>query len=145
MVPNQSARVNQTSGGGEDEPTVVNFEPGAFLQLLDEVETLEKRIGAGDMTKKQLLRVRIDEARAAVGSGTAQFDEARWSSLDADRLNELFTRLIELRDELNNGRNTRTTLSHRDSTLGEAISRKSIVWLAIFVFIFAATLLSLLR
>lgn len=78
-------------------------------------------------------------------SGSEKFDSERWSRLSGERQRELQEQLILAREAL-------LDLARRagpEGTGGVAetttLSARSVIWLAIFGFIFAATLLSLIR
>jgi hypothetical protein len=133
------------SSSWKDEFTVANIEPKVILQLLDEVETFMRINGVQDMTKRKLLELRINGLSAAVSGETAEFDATRWSRLSGGRQNEILTRLTAVRDELINSKNVQSSRPDNDATFSDGVSNKSVIWLAIFGVIFAATLLSLIR
>jgi hypothetical protein len=136
---------HSNSTSWKDDPEVAKVDPDVILQLLKEVEHLEKMNGVGDMTKGKLLELTISDLRTAVSGGTAEFDAARWSCLSPERQDELSKRLTGARDALLNGADTRASRPVNDTLPGDGVSNRSIIWLAIFGFIFAATLLSLIR
>jgi len=87
---------------------------------------------------------RIHEARSAIMGGPV-FDPVRWSQLSADKQKDLLDRLTMVRDGLL-VKNSVEDAKHSNYLLHrEGESKQSIIWLAIFGFIFAATLLSLIR
>lgn len=122
---------------------VSNVEPKVIVQLLAEVETFMKVNAVHGMAKKKLLELRINDVRTAVSGGGAEFDAARWSRLSGARQDELLARLTAIRNDLINGINI--SPSTDDTMFGAGVSTKSVIWLAIFGFIFVATLLSLIR
>ncbi len=129
----------------KDALTVSNIEPKVILQLLEEVETFMRINGVQGMTKRKLLELKINNVRAAVTGGTAEFEATRWSRLSGGRQNEIFTQLTAVRDELINSKNVKSSHPADDPAFRENVSNKSVIWLAILGFIFAATLLSLIR
>jgi hypothetical protein len=121
---------------------VANVEPRVIQQLLAQVEDLEKEIkGVGPVENKSQ-QCKVDEIRSAVIGG-ATFDPSRWSELSADKQSELSKQLTLICDKL---LDVSRRNDARPPTLEQnGVSRQSIIWLAIFGFIFAATLLSLVR
>lgn len=122
---------------------MANVEPRVIQQLLAQVEDLEKATkGVGPVENKSR-QSKVDEIRSAVIGG-ATFNPSRWSELSADKQSELSKQLTLIRDQL-------LDVSGRDDarlpTLeqNDGVPKQSIIWLAIFGFIFAATLLSLVR
>ena len=130
---------------GKDQLTVANVEPKVILQLLGEIENLEKMDGVSEMTKGELLGLRIDKVRAAVSGGTVGFDATRWSRLSDERQTEIHAQLAAVRDELGNGVHVQTPRPVTDIIPADGGWDKSMIWLTIFGVIFAATLLSLIR
>jgi len=124
---------------------VQNIDPGSIQTLLDDLERLKAMTGAftGDRSSG-LDGGEFDQARAAVLAESENFDSERWSRLSGRRQRELQQQLIMARGAL-------LDLAHRarfDGTTGvteTTPSARSVIWLAIFGFIFAATLLSLIR
>jgi len=122
---------------------VENVDPGAIQTLLDDIERLKAMITA--LTGPSGLKNgQFDQARATVLASSEKFDSDRWSRLSGQRQRELQEQLIRAREAL-------LDLARRAGSDGAgqvvetALSARSVVWLAIFGFIFAATLLSLIR
>ena len=124
---------------------MANVEPKVILQLLGEVDNSENIDGVSDMTKGKLVELRINAIRVAMKSRTARFDAARHSRLSAGRQKEIFSRLTAVGDELIDGVSLRTPRPVADTEPGDSVSNKSIIWLTVFGFIFAAILLALIR
>ena len=124
---------------------VENVDPGAIQTLLEDVERLKTMITAFTGSRpSELADGQFDQARAAVLAGSEKFDSERWSRLSGQRQRELQEQLLQAREVL-------LDLAHRarsDGTSGvveTTLSARSVIWLAICGFIFAATLLSLIR
>jgi len=125
------------------ETSVDNVDPSAIQILLDDVERLKAMItainGANALEGNEL-----DPVRAAGLAGGEKLDSAEWSRLSVQRQHELQEQLILTREALL----TMARRASRDSAaeaMEGAVSGRSVIWLAIFGFIFAATLLSLIR
>jgi len=116
---------------------VANVEPKIISQLLGEVDNSENIDGVSDMTKGKLLELRINAMRAAMNSRTARFD--------AVRQKEKFTRLTAVHEELIDNDPLQTPRPVADTDPRDSVSNKSIIWLTVFGFIFAAILLALIR
>jgi hypothetical protein len=115
-------------------------------ELLDEVENLERKIkGMVNMGNGKLRTSKIREVRAAVVGEAVDFDASQWSKLSADKQKKLLKRLTALRNELLDISGAEDWRQPSYLPPGEDGSKQSIIWLAIFGFIFAATLLSLIR
>jgi hypothetical protein len=135
-----------SNGREKDRQTVANIKPSVMQNLLDEVEKLEKMTSVITQPRRdQLPNTKINEVRAAVFGGTAKVDPARWLQLNEQKQHELKEQLTMMRDTL-------LTVARQDEqktpgyfTDNETASTSAIIWLAIFGFIFAATLLSLIR
>lgn len=114
-------------------------------RLLDEVERLECELrGSGNMETVKINENSIHEARSAIIGGPV-FDPGRWSQLSADKQKALLDRLTMVRDGLL-AKNSVEDAKHSNYLLQrEGESKQSVIWLAIFGFIFAATLLSLIH
>jgi hypothetical protein len=129
----------------KDHNNVANVDPSVIRTLLDDIERLRKTIiGFTGSRSSRLEDSKLDKVRGAVLGGAAQFDSAQWYRLSEQRQKDLQEQLIMVRDTLldvarREGRDEPSGISD-----GSA-STKSIIWLAIFGFIFAATLLSLIR
>lgn len=136
----------QSNERKEDRQTVANIKPSVIQKLLDEVERLEGMAGGLIHRRSDKFpEIRLNEVRAAVFGGAAKFDPARWMQLNEQKQHELKEQLTMMRDTL-------LTVARQDEqktpgyfTDNEAASTRAIIWLAIFGFIFAATLLSLIR
>lgn len=121
-----------------------NVDPGAIQTLLDDIERLRAMITLTGSRPYGLDGGQFDRARAAVLSGSEKFDSERWSRLSGQRQRELQEQLITTREAL-------LDLARRARSDGAAgvaettLSARSMIWLAICGFIFAATLLSLIR
>lgn len=124
---------------------MANVEPKVILQSLGKVDNSENIDGISDMTKGKWLELRINPMRVAVKSRTAGFDAGRHSRLSAGRQKEKFSRLTAVRDELIYGVPLQTPRPVADTEPGDSVSNKSIIWLTVFGFIFAAILLALIR
>ena len=116
---------------------MANVEPKVILQLLGEVDNSENIDGVSNLTKGKLLELRINAMRAAMNSRTAGFD--------AVRQKEEFSRLTAAGDELIDGDPLQTPRPVTDTDPRDSVSNKSIIWLTVFGFIFAAILLALIR
>ena len=124
---------------------MANVEPIVIQQLLAEVESLERALkGVGEMKTNKLKRSKISEVRSAVIGGTA-FDANRWSELGADKQSQLLKRLTLIRDELLHVNGTDAARPSDYFVQEDGVSKRAIIWLAVFGSIFAATLLSLIR
>jgi len=128
----------------KDHNNVANVDPSVIRTLLDDIERLKTIIDFTGSRSSRLEDSKLDKVRAAVLGGAAQFDSAQWYRLSEQRQKDLQEQLIMVRDTLldvarREGRDEPSGISD-----GSA-STKSIIWLAIFGFIFAATLLSLIR
>jgi hypothetical protein len=125
---------------------VTNVEPKFIVSLLEEVERLESELtkGIGDMEMIKHHKERIDEERATIVRRLA-IDAGGWSQLHADQQKHLLDRLMAIRDELlaRKGVGQARPLSYIPESEDEP--KHLILWLTIFGFIFAATLLSLIR
>ena len=129
----------------KDHNNVANVDPSVIRTLLDDIERLRKTIiDFMGSRSSRLEDSKLDKVRAAVLGGAAQFDSVQWCRLSEQRQKDLQEQLIMVRDTLldvarREGRDEPSGISD-----GSA-STKSIIWLAIFGFVFAATLLSLIR
>jgi hypothetical protein len=132
------------SAAREDHNNVANVDPSVIQTLLDDIERLRKTIiGFTGSRSSRLEDSKLDKVRAAVLGGAAQFDSVQWCRLSEQRQKDLQEQLIMVRDRLDVARR-----EGRDEPSGipdGSASTKSIIWLAIFGFVFAATLLSLIR
>ena len=125
---------------------MTNVEPRVMQELLDEVEKLERETkGVVNMANGELNISRIREIRAAAVGEAVDFDVSRWSELSAGTQKELLKRLTAVRNELLDMSGTHDGIRPGYLPRGEGGSKQSIIWLTIFGFIFAATLLSLIR
>jgi len=107
---------------------------------------LEKTTNA--LTRTQASKVanaEIDAVRTMVSGGAAEFDAARWARLNEQKQCELKEQLTMVRNNLLDIARPEGQRELSDLTNGEPASTAAIIWLAIFGFIFAATLLSLIR
>lgn len=122
-----------------------NVDPSAIQTLLDDIERLKTMITAFTGSQPSGLEEgQFDQARAAVLAGSEKFDSAQWSRLSVQRQRELQEQLIMTREALLDLAR-RVGRDETDNVSDGSVSAKSIVWLAIFSLIFAATLLSLIR
>jgi hypothetical protein len=122
---------------------VRKVERKVVVGLLKEIERLQAQsTGARDM--KGLNESRINDVRAALTTGKI-FDEDRWSGRTRQEQRELLERLTVTRDGLLAQR--RVERRHDPNYLldRDGASKYSVIWLAVCGFVFAATLLSLLR
>jgi hypothetical protein len=87
---------------------------------------------------------RINQIRAAIMVGPV-FDPSHWSQLSVDQQRDLLDRLTTIRDGLVAKDGVAHAKHSNYLSQREGESKQSIIWLAIFGFIFAATLLSLIR
>ena len=132
----------------KDHNNVANVDPSVIRTLLDDIERLRKTI-IGFSRSSRLEDSKLDKVRAAVLGGAAQFDNVQWCRLSEERQKELQEQLIMVRDTLL--RDILLDVARREgrdepSGIPDGLaSTKSIIWLAIFGFVFAATLLSLIR
>jgi len=126
----------------KDHNNVANVDPSVIRTLLDGIERLKKTItGFTGSRPSRLEDSKLDKVRAAVLCGAVQFDSVQWCRLSEQRQKDLQEELIMVRDTL-------LDVAGREEPSGlpdGSASAKSIIWLAIFGFIFAATLLSLIR
>jgi hypothetical protein len=125
----------------KDHNNVANVDPSVIQTLLDDIERLRKTIIG--FTGSRSIRLE-DKVCAAMLGGAAQFDSVQWCRLSEQRQKDLREQLIMVRDTLLDA----VRREGRDEPSGIAdgsASTKSIIWLAIFGFVFAATLLSLIR
>ena len=134
----------------KDHNNVANVDPRVIQTLLDDIERLRKTIiDFMGSRSSRLEDSKLDKVRAAVLGGAAQFDSVQWCRLSEQRRKELQEQLIMVRDTLL--RDTLLDVARREgrdelSGIPDGLaSTKSIIWLAIFGFVFAATLLSLIR
>jgi len=133
----------------KDHNNVANVDPSVIRTLLDDIERLRKTIIGFTGSRSSRLEDKLDKVRAAVLGGAAQFDSVQWCRLSEQRQKELQEQLIMVRDTLL--RDTLLDVARRESRdepsgIPDGLaSTKSIIWLAIFGFVFAATLLSLIR
>jgi len=134
----------------KDHNNVANVDPRVIQTLLDDIERLRKTIiDFMGSRSSRLEDSKLDKVRAAVLGGAAQFDSVQWRRLSEQRRKELQEQLIMVRDTLL--RDTLLDVARREgrdelSGIPDGLaSTKSIIWLAIFGFVFAATLLSLIR
>ena len=129
----------------KDHNNVANVDPSVIQTLLDDIELLRKTIIDFMGSRSSGLEdSKLDKVRAAVLGGAAQFDSVQWCRLSEQRQKDLREQLIMVRDTLLDA----VRREGRDEPSGIAdgsASTKSIIWLAIFGFVFAATLLSLIR
>ena len=129
----------------KDHNNVANVDPSVIQTLLDDIERLRKTIiDFMGSRSSRLEDSKLDKVRAAVLGVAAQFDSVQWCRLSEQRQKDLQEQLIMVRDTLldvarREGRDVPSGIPD-----GSA-STKSIIWLAIFGFVFAATLLSLIR
>lgn len=125
---------------------MANINPNIIQSLLDEVDKLETRINAFTESRRSELRqTRINEVRAAITGGATKVDTTRWSQLSEQKQNELQEELVMVQDALLKVAQTESRKEPSALLDNESASIKSIIWLAIFGFIVAATLLSLVR
>ena len=120
---------------------VENVDPSAIQTLLDDIERLKAMIGAFTGAKPS---GPFDQARAAVLACSEKFDNEHWSRLSGQHQRELQEQLIMAREALLDL--ARRAASDKTGGVAETtLSARSVIWLAICGFIFAATLLSLIR
>jgi len=125
---------------------VDTVDPGAIQILLEDIERLKAMITAFTGVKPSGLESdEFDRARAAVLDGSERFDSTQWSRLSVQRQRELQEQLVLAREALLDlalraGSDGMTAIAAESP-----VSARSVIWLAIFGFIFAATLLSLVR
>jgi hypothetical protein len=129
----------------KDHNNVANVDPSVIQTLLDDIERLRKTIiDFMGSRSSRLEDSKLDKVRAAVLGGAAQFDSVQWCRLSEQRQKELQEQLIMVRDTLLDV--ARRERRDEPSGIPDGLaSTKSIIWLAIFGFVFAATLLSLIR
>lgn len=129
----------------KDHNNVANVDPSVIRTLLDDIERLRKTIiGFTGSRSSRLEDSKLDKVRAAVLGGAAQFDSVQWCRLSEQRQKDLQEQLIMVRDTLLDV--ARREGRDEPSGIPDGLaSTKSIIWLAIFGFVFAATLLSLIR
>lgn len=86
----------------------------------------------------------IGTAVNSIDEISVNFDANRWTQLSAIRQRDLLRRLEAIRDELlaASVMDSADTDGYRGRQSG---SRQSMIWLTVFGFIFAATLLTLIR
>ena len=128
----------------KDHNNVANVDPSVIRTLLDDIERLKTIIYFTGSRSSRLEDSKLDKVRAAVLGGAAQFDSVQWCRLSEQRQKDLQEQLIMVRDTLLDV----ARREGRDEPSGipdGSASTKSIIWLAIFGFVFAATLLSLIR
>ena len=117
---------------------------GIILSLLEEIERLESELTKGIETMESGNQKRIDSARAAVMMGPV-FDERRWCQRSVQEQKDIIERLAVVRDGLLAQQGIEHARRSSDKLDGERISQYLIIWLAVCGFVFAATLLSLVR
>lgn len=129
----------------KDHNNVANVDPSVIQTLLDDIERLRKTIiDFMGSRSSRLEDSKLDKVRAAVLGGAAQFDSVQWCRLSEQRQKDLQEQLIMVRDTLLDV--ARREGRDEPSGIPDGLaSTKSIIWLAIFGFVFAATLLSLIR
>lgn len=122
-----------------------SVEPMIIQSLLEEIERLETELkGTAHMESARINQNRIAEVRTAIVSGS-DFDPNRWSELSADKQRHLLDRITMIRDGLL-AKNGVEDAKHSNYLLQrDGESKQSFIWLAILGFVFAATLLSLIR
>ena len=125
---------------------MTNIEPRAIQNLLDKLDGLEKTTNALTRTQASTVaNAKIDAVRTVVSGGATAFDAARWARLNEQKQCELKEQLTMVRNNLLDIARPEGQRELSDLTNGEPASTAAIIWLAIFGFIFAATLLSLIR
>ena len=125
---------------------MAHIEPNVIQGLLDGVDKLERMITTcGPSASGKFQRTKIDEVRAAVIGGASRFDASRRSQLSEQKQNALQEELVTVRNTLMEITQNVDHKHRRNPLESESASTKSIIWLAIFGFIFAAILLSLIR
>lgn len=125
---------------------MASIEPRAIQNLLEELDRLEKTIIAVTRTEaSKLADAKIDAVRGVVLGGAAEFDAARWARLNEQKQYEFKEQLTMVRDNLLDSVRPEGQRELSDLTNGEPASTAAIIWLTIFGFIFAGTLLSLIR
>jgi hypothetical protein len=125
---------------------VAHIKPNVIQELLDEVEKLERTIMVFTPSAQgKFQHTKIDEVRAAVIGGTSRFDASRRLQLSEQKQKDLQKELVMVRNTLMDITRNVDHKKGRNIMESESASTKSIIWLAIFGFIFAATLLSLIR
>src|SRR4030095_12888814 len=129
----------------KDHNNVANVSSSVTRTLLDDIERLRKTIiGFTGSRSRRLEDSKLDKVRAAVLGDAAQFDSVQWCRLSEQRQKDLQEQLIMVRDTLLDV--ARREVREAPSGISDGSpSPKSIIWLAIFGFVFAATLLSLIR
>ena len=129
----------------KDHNNVANVDPSVIQTLLDDIERLKKTIiGFTGSRSSRLEDNKLDKVCAAVLGGAAQFDSVQWCRLSEQRQKDLREQLMIVRDTLLDV--ARREGRDEPSGIPDGLaSTKSIIWLAIFGFVFAATLLSLIR
>jgi hypothetical protein len=121
---------------------VSSVEPIVIQRLLDDIERLKSEGTAMETAK--INEERINEIRAAIMVGPI-FNPSHGSQLSVDQPRDLLDRLTTIRDGLL-AKDGVAHAKHSNYLLQrQGQSKQSIIWLAIFGFIFAATLLSLIR
>ncbi len=96
------------------------------------------------MNTARINEKRINEIRAAIMGGPI-FDASRWSQLTDEKQKDLLDRLTMIRDAQITKNNAEIVRQSNYLLQGESKTKQSIIWLAIFGSIFAATLFSLIR
>lgn len=112
-------------------------------QLLAEIDRLEKMLsGLEGVSRATHSDVQQLLAKAGMATG---FDAGQWSRLSADEQNGLLKRLTKVRDDLLGARAAQPVVAPIPKLDADSLSRQTVIWLAVFAFVFIATLLSLLR
>lgn len=96
------------------------------------------------MTTARINEKAINEIRAAIMGGPI-FDASRWSQLTEDKQKDLLDRLTMIRDAYVAKNNVEIVRQSNYLLQGEGRTTQSIIWVAVFGSIFAATLFSLIR
>lgn len=124
---------------------MANIEPHVIRQLLLAVEKLERELkGVNRMKRDKSDRRAIKEIGSEL-DGAAALDEFRWRQLDAEKQKRLLRQLTVIHRDLLEVRGARAGQQSSYLMHDNGVSRASIIWLTVFGFIFAATLLSLIR
>jgi hypothetical protein len=125
---------------------VTNAEAKTVVRLLEEVERLQSELtrGTRDMETARPYEERIDEARAVMMRKLI-LEAGRWSQLSTDQQRDLLVRLKVIRDELLTKKNIAPAKQSSYRLECEDEPKHLMLWLTLCGFVFAATLLSLIR
>lgn len=124
---------------------MANIDPKAIQNILDDIERLKAMITEFNGPQaNELDHSQLDQLRAAALNGSEKFNSAQWYRFSEQRQRELEEQLLMARGALQDLARRAGRTEIWDLPDG-SLSVRSMIWLAICAFIFAATLFSLIR